>query len=125
LFGPKEVRQLQADLVQHYPDREGLARIYVTLKNEDGAITMEEAYKRIESMGMLGALPVALAVFSELGLWNVDENRILYSAAPAQKLDLQHTVLYNKVIKIRQQSAQYLKRCLERGFFQDGLKREN
>ena len=74
---------------------------------------------------MIGALPVAMGVFSELGLWEVDEDRIVYAEAPAQKLDLQQTVLYNKVTKMRQQSAQYLKRCLERGFFQDGLKSED
>ena len=125
LFGPKEVRKLQADLVQHYPDREGLARIYVTLREEGGRVTMEEAYRRLDSLGMVGALPVAIRVFSELGLWNVHDNQIFYAAAPTQKLDLQQSVLYNEVIKMRQQSAQYLKRCLERGFFQDGLKREN
>lgn len=125
IFGPKEVRTLQADLVQNYPDRQSLARIYTVLKRNGREISMEDAYRCLESMGILGALPIAMGVFTELGLWDVHEHGILYLEAPAQKLDLQQTVLYNKVTKMRQQSAQYLKRCLERGFFQDGLKREN
>ena len=125
VYGPRDVRSLQGDLVRNYPDREGLARIYATLRKDGGEISLEAAYEKLDKMGMLGALPVALGVFAELGLWEIDETRIVYRAAPAQKLDLQQSVLYNKVIKMRQQSAQYLKRCLERGFFQDELKREN
>ncbi len=125
LFGPKEVRALQGDLLQNYPDRQGLARIYTLLKRIGPEVSMEEAYQCLERVGCLGALPVAMGVFSELGLWDVHEHGILYLGQPAQKLDLQQTVLYNKVIKMRQQSAQYLKRSLERGLFQDGLKREN
>ncbi len=125
VYGPKDVRNLQGYLVQNYPDRRGLARIYTTLKAPSGAITMLDAYERLESMGMLGALPVAMGLFLELGLWEVEEQVIRYLKAPSEKLDLEQTVLYNKVTKMRQQSEQYLKHCLERGFFQDGLKKEN
>ncbi len=125
LFGPKDVHGLQADLVQNYPDRQALARIYAALRRAGGEIALEDACERLENMGMLGALPIAMGVFSELGLWKCHESRIFYQPAPGQKLDLQQTVLYNKVIKMRQESAMYLRRCLERGFFQDGLKREN
>jgi hypothetical protein len=55
----------------------------------------------------------------------VEEGVIIYLPAPDRKLDLEQAVLYNKITKIRDQAALYLKRCLERGFFQDGLKREN
>jgi len=124
-YGPKDVRTLQGSLVQNYPDREGLARLYAALRKTNGEISIAEGHRLLEDMGMLGALPVAVGIFTELGLWDIDEERIVYKRAPAQKLDLQQSVLYNEVIKMRQQSAQYLKRCLERGFFQDGLKREN
>ncbi|HKM42554.1 MAG TPA: single-stranded-DNA-specific exonuclease RecJ [Limnochordia bacterium] len=125
VYGPKDIRALQGDLAQYYLDRQGLARLYTALRKDGREISLVAAYQMLESMGMLGALPVALGVFSELGLWAVDEKRIVYNAAPEQKLDLHQSVLYNKVIKMRQQSAQYLKRCLERGFFQNGLKSEN
>ena len=125
VFGPKDVRTLQGDLARHYPDRQGLAHIYSALRRDKGEISLEQAYEHLESMGVLGGLPVAIGVFSELGLWEVDDQRIRYRSTPTQKLDLNQTVLYNKVIEMRQQSAQYLKRCLERGFFHDGLKREN
>lgn len=125
LYGPKDVRRLQGDLVRYYPDRQGLGRIYTMLREADGVVELEDAYRRLEEMGLLGALPVALGVFSELGLWEVGEEAILYLPPPPEKLDLGQTVLYNKVTKMRQASSQYLKRSLERGFFHDGLKRED
>ena len=125
VYGPKEVSKLQSHLVQNYPDRRGLARIYSLLRSKNGRIGLASAYEQLEKLGMLGALPVAVGIFSELGLWQVDQDFITYLPTPDQKLDLEQAVLYNKVTKIRKQSTQYLKRCLERGFFQDGLKREN
>ena len=124
-FGPRDVRRLQGDLVQYYPDREGMAKIYSALRSAGGEIAVRDAYERLDKLGMLGALPIAIGVFSELGLWKHDGKRIIYLPSPRQKLDLEQSVLYNKVIKMRQESANYLRRCLERGFFQDGLKREN
>ena len=125
VYGPKDVRALQSDLVQNYPDRQGLARIYRALQGPGGTLSLTDAYRRMEDMGMLGALPVAMGIFSELSLWDIEDDTIRYLAAPSEKLDLGETVLYNKVAKMRQQSAQYLMRCLERGFFNDGLEREN
>ena len=126
IYGPQDVRWLQSQVKANYPDRQGLARIYTMLKGSDsGKIDLATAHQQLESLGLLGALPVAMGVFSELGLWKVQEGTIVYLPTPAQKLDLEQTVLYNKVTKMRIHSAQYLKRCLERGFFQDGLEREN
>jgi hypothetical protein len=102
-----------------------MAKIYSALRSAGGEIAVGDAYERLDKLGMLGALPIAIGVFSELGLWKHDGKRIIYLPSPRQKLDLEQSVLYNKVIKMRQESANYLRRCLERGFFQDGLKREN
>ena len=60
--------------------------------------------------------------FSELGLWAVEEGVIIYLPAPDRKLDLEQAVLYNKITKIRDQAALYLKRCLERDFSRMDLK---
>jgi len=125
IFGPKEVRELQVHLHQEYPDRRALARVYSFLRPESGAISLGEAAAKLEGVGLGGLLPSALAIFSELGLWQVQADNIFYLPEPEHKLDLQQAVLYNKITKIREQAAVYLKRCLERGFFQDGLTREN
>ncbi len=125
VFGPADVRRGQSYVGTVCPDRQSLARIYTLLRKEEERVSLEWAYKQLRALGLLGSFPVALGIFSELGLWEVAENAIIYRPAPARKLDLNQTVLYNKVTKMRRQSSQYLQRCLERGFFQNGLKREN
>jgi single-stranded-DNA-specific exonuclease len=123
-YGPKEVRELQAHLRQDYPDRRGLARVYSLLRSEQ-RVVLAEAARKLDEIGLLGALPAAMGIFSELGLWKVEGESIFYLPEPDHKLDLEQAVLYNKIMKIREQSTLYLKRSLERGFLQDGLKREN
>ncbi|MDI9439724.1 MAG: single-stranded-DNA-specific exonuclease RecJ [Limnochordia bacterium] len=125
VYGPKDVRELQMHLQREYPDRNALARIYLLLREGGGRLSLAQAADKLEKAGLVGALPAAMGVFSELGLWAVEEGVIIYLPAPDRKLDLEQAVLYNKITKIRDQAALYLKRCLERGFFQDGLKREN
>lgn len=125
LYGPKDIRELQMSVKTMFPDRQTLARIFTSLKGTKGPIGLAEAYDKTEALGLLGALPVAMGVFAELGLWEVQENTIVYSPRPPHKLDLEQAVLYNNITKMRKQSLDYLQRCLERGFFRDGLKREN
>lgn len=125
IYGSKDVQQLQVHLAKEYPDRSILARIYSLLRSCGGSISLGEAVAKLEEVGLFGALPAAVGIFAELGLWSVRDGAIFYLPEPDHKLDLQQAVLYNKITKIRDQAAVYLKRCLERGFFQDGLKREN
>jgi single-stranded-DNA-specific exonuclease len=125
VFGPKDLRRRQSYLSAACPDRDTLARIYALLREKWARVDLAWAYKQLEVLGLLAAFPAAAGIFSELGLWEVAENAIIYNPPPAQKLDLNDTVLYNKVTITRKQSTQYLQRCLERGFFQNGLKREN
>lgn len=125
VYGPKDVRLRQIYLQQACPNRQTLAQIYARLRQPGGQTDLIWAQDQLRPMGLLGSLPVAMGVFQELGLWEVHPDRIIYRPAPARKLDLNQTVLYNKVILTRKQSSDYLKRSLERGFFQDGLKREN
>lgn len=125
VYGPRDVRSLQAHLQREYPDRTDLARVYRLLRTAEGHISRQNAADRLEKVGLLGALPAAMGIFSELGLWRVEGEAIFYLPEPERKLDLEQAVLYNKITKIRDQAAVYLKRCLERGFFQDGLEREN
>jgi len=112
--------------LQHVcPNRQTLAQVYARLRQPTGETDLAWAQEQLETMGLLGAMPVAMKIFQELGLWEIQGKKIIYQPAPAQKLDLNQTVLYNKVTLMRKQSQDYLKRSLERGFFQDGLKREN
>lgn len=125
LYGPKDVREMQSLLRQNYPDRAALARIYSHLKTATSTIQIALAEEQLELLGLVGALPLALGVFLELGLWEVHDQHIIYLPPPTQKLDLEQTVLYNKGTTMRKQSSEYLKRSMERGFFQDGFKIEN
>ena len=125
VYGPKDVQMRQTYLQQVCPNRQTLAQIYRSLRQPHGQIDLARAQERLTTLGLLGGLPIAIGVFQELGLWDVTDDRIIYRPAPPQKLDLNQTVLYNKVTLLRKQSSDYLKRSLERGFFQDGLKREN
>ncbi|HHY10201.1 MAG TPA: hypothetical protein GX528_06510, partial [Firmicutes bacterium] len=125
LYGPKDLRAGQVLIGQVYPDRKGLARIYSTLRVGGGEVDLKDAQDLLGKMGLAAALPFAIGVFSEMGLWEVADGRITYLPVPARKLDLRQTVLYNKGRNQRKQSFDYLKHCLERGFFQDGLEGEN
>lgn len=125
VYGPKEVRELQNLIAENYPERSGLARIYGLLRTSSGKVELTLARERLSVVGLLGALPMAMGVFSELGLWEVQDAAIIYLPTPMHKLDLEQSVLYNKGTTMRKQSSEYLKRSMERGFFQDGLKIEN
>lgn len=125
VFGPKDLRAAEKILLQAYPERKGLAKIYSMLRRTDGKTSLDWASEQLETAGLLGALPFASNVFLELNLWTITENEILYLPAPDRKLDLKESVLYNNIMKVRKQSLEYLKHCLERGFFQDGLKRKD
>ncbi|NLJ80309.1 MAG: single-stranded-DNA-specific exonuclease RecJ [Firmicutes bacterium] len=124
-YGPRDLREQQSFLKSIYPNREGLARIYSRLRSLGPNVKLEAAQAQLEKMGFPAALPFALGVFSETELWRKEGDYIIYQPIPAEKLDLQRTVLYNKGTIMREQSSEYLKHCLERGFFQDGLTREN
>lgn len=124
-YGPKDVRDLQVHLRRDYPDRLVLAKVYRLLRTPTGQITLGEASAKLEAAGLIGALPAALGIFAELGLWSTDGEAIRYLPEPAHKLDLEQAVLYNRITKMRDQAALYLKRCLERGFLQDGFERQN
>ncbi|NLJ74622.1 MAG: single-stranded-DNA-specific exonuclease RecJ [Firmicutes bacterium] len=124
-FGPRDRRELERYLGEVYPDRLGMARIYSHLRQLGEEIPYSDAQQMLERLGLASALPFAIGVFTELNLWKIDDGVIVYQPIPAKKLDLHKTVLYNKGITIRRQSSNYLKHCLERGLFQDGLKREN
>ena len=125
VYGPRDVGTRQTYLQHVCPNRQTLAQVYARLRQPTGETDLAWAQEQLETMGLLGAMPVAMKIFQELGLWEIQGKKIIYQPAPAQKLDLNQTVLYNKVTLMRKQSQDYLKRSLERGFFQDGLKREN
>lgn len=125
IYGPKDVREKQNYLGLACPDRKVLAQVYSSLGQSGERVDLELSQEKLRTMGILSAFPVAMDVFRELGLWKIEDDQILYQQPPAQKLDLNQTVLYNKVTLMRKQSLDYLKRSLERRFFQDGLKREN
>ena len=124
-YGPKDVRDLQVHLRRDYPDRLVLAKVYRLLRTPTGQITLGEASAKLEAAGLIGALPAALGIFAELGLWSTDGEAIRYLPEPAHKLDLEQAVLYNRITKIRDQAALYLQAMPGRGFLQDGFERQN
>ncbi len=124
-FGPKELREAQINLAQIYPDRKTLARIYSLLKQIGDEVSIDLARERLNQVELVRSLSIASGVFFELGLWKITQDSILFLPSPAQKLDLNESVLYNSITQIRKQSLNYLKHCLERGFFQNESEREN
>jgi len=108
---------------EEYPDRTGLARVYRLLRTAEGHISRQNAADRLEKVGLLGALPAAMGIFSELGLWRVEGEAIFYLPEPERKLDLEQAVLYNKITRyaIRLQCTLSV---FGKGILQDGLERK-
>ena len=121
-FGPRDCRELQVYLGEVYPDRSGMARIYSQLRKLGEQISYAAALEILETFGLASALPFAIGVFSELNLWTIEDGVIVYQPAPAKKLDLNKTVLYNIGITMRRQSSDYLKHCLKGDFSRMDLK---
>jgi hypothetical protein len=75
-------------LQREYPDRNALARIYLLLREGGGRLSLAQAADKLEKAGLVGALPAAMGVFSELGLWAVEEgvNHLPAGARPETRL---------------------------------------
>jgi single-stranded-DNA-specific exonuclease len=126
-FGSKDVRDVQLSLCKSLPDRRGLARIYAVLRDRSANGSLEErtALEYLGELGLERGLWFAAKVFAELGLWSVEQGRIAFLPAPANKLDLYDAVLYNRGMNIRRQTSLYLRECLKRGFTDHGFTAEN
>lgn len=119
LYGKRDCNWLQGKVQSMFPNRETLARLYLGLIKNKKEIAMDEIETLAKGLHMGESLMFSLDILQELALVEREDNTVKIMPKPAQRLDLNTSVLYNKCITKREQCLAYLQLCLERGFMDD------
>ncbi len=125
VYGRDDCAWLQGKVRRLLPDRDLLAKFYLAMRRAQSPQLSQEQIDTIaRSLNLREGVEFVLGVFSELGLIKNTANYVEMMPKPAQKLDLNASVLYNRGKITRMQVLTYLQHCLERGFL-DELKGKN
>ncbi len=119
LYGKKDCHWLQGKVQSMFPNREILARFYLGLIKNKKEISMDEIENLAKGWHLSESTMYSLGIFQELALIEKEDNIVKIMPKPAQRLDLNTSVLYNKCITKREQCLAYLQLCLERGFIDE------
>jgi len=125
VYGREECNWLQGKIKRLLPDRDLLAKFYLMMCRSESSQLSPDQISTIAGALHLGeGVDFVLGVFTELELVKRTADYVQLLPRPAQKLDLQASVSYNRGKNKRTQVLTYLQHCLERGFL-DGPKGKN